>query len=75
MEGRGILQDLILDVGELELVPVPGKIAHIDTVSRRLTMFIYGEGVLRCYLTLSQKLIPNSQMYSSLQPAWIHLNL
>ena len=67
MEGRGVLQDLIPHVGELELpqIPVVGliidpydhgflddhgnamhlptnnrKTVHIDTVSRRLTMFI-----------------------------------
>ena len=70
MESRGVLQDIILDVWELELPQVPvegwiidpyehgfldspdsavcfpthyGETVHIETVSRRLSMFVYGE--------------------------------
>ena len=41
----------------------------------RLTMSIYWRGVLRCSLSLSLQVLPNSPMYSSSQPTWVHLNL
>ena len=52
-----------------------GKTVHIDTVSRRLTLFVYGGGSLRWSLSLFPKVFPGCPMYSPSQPAWVPLNL
>ena len=51
-----------------------GKAVHIKRMSCRLAVLVNEEGALKCFLRLSWKLLPNSPIYSSSQPAWVHQN-
>ena len=93
MKSKGVLQDLIPDVEELELAQVPAEGWIIDPYEQG---FLDGPGNAVCLpthngknvhtdksiqktdhicISLSPKVLPNSPMYSSSQPAWVHLNL
>ena len=52
-----------------------GDVVHTDVVTRDVTMIIYGEGALRCSLSLSLKVHADPSMYSSSHSSWSHLYL